>query len=134
MWRDSLLLIDFHLKCCILEGNLKMKSTGSYMRGYFSGIIEASVGPDSPPSARKTRTTGNLLLGLLEPNPPPILWFLLMNKATPNWYVSLFPRKVAVVPGAEFGADPFERLSYATSMGDIKEGLNRIEEALKKLS
>lgn len=42
--------------------------------------------------------------------------------------------KVAVVPGVEFGADPFERLSYATSMGDIKEGLNRIEEALKKLS
>jgi aspartate aminotransferase len=42
--------------------------------------------------------------------------------------------KVAVVPGVEFGADPFERLSYATSMEDIKVGLNRIEEALKKLS
>ena len=42
--------------------------------------------------------------------------------------------KVAVVPGVEFGADPFERLSYATSMEDIKEGLNRIEEALMKLS
>jgi len=41
--------------------------------------------------------------------------------------------KVAVVPGVEFGADPFERLSYATSIEDIKEGLNRIEEALKKL-
>ncbi len=42
--------------------------------------------------------------------------------------------KVAVVPGVEFGADPFERFSYATSMEDIKEGLNRIEDALKKLS
>jgi len=42
--------------------------------------------------------------------------------------------RVAVVPGVEFGADPFERLSYATSMEDIKEGLDRIEEALKKLS
>jgi len=42
--------------------------------------------------------------------------------------------RVAVVPGVEFGADPFERLSYATSMEDIQEGLNRIEEALKKLS
>lgn len=41
--------------------------------------------------------------------------------------------RVAVVPGVEFGADPFERLSYATSMEDIKEGLNRIEESLKKL-
>jgi aspartate aminotransferase len=41
--------------------------------------------------------------------------------------------RVAVVPGIEFGADPFERLSYATSIEDIKEGLNRIEESLKKL-
>ena len=41
--------------------------------------------------------------------------------------------RVAVVPGVEFGADPFERLSYATSMEDIEEGMNRIEEALKKL-
>lgn len=42
--------------------------------------------------------------------------------------------KVAVVPGVEFGADPFERLSFATSMENIREGLDRIEEALKKLS
>ena len=42
--------------------------------------------------------------------------------------------RVAVVPGVEFGADPFERLSFATSMENIKEGLNRIEESLKKLS
>jgi aspartate aminotransferase len=41
--------------------------------------------------------------------------------------------RVAVVPGVEFGADPFERLSFATSMEDIKEGVDRIEEALKKL-
>ncbi len=41
--------------------------------------------------------------------------------------------RVAVVPGIEFGADPFERLSYATSMEEIQEGLNRIEEALRKL-
>jgi aspartate aminotransferase len=41
--------------------------------------------------------------------------------------------RVAVVPGAEFGADAFQRLSYATSMDDIKEGISRIEQALKKL-
>ncbi len=41
--------------------------------------------------------------------------------------------RVAVVPGIEFGADPFERLSFATSMENIQEGLDRIEEALKKL-
>jgi len=42
--------------------------------------------------------------------------------------------KVAVVPGVEFGADPFERLSFATSMENIREGLSRMEEALKRLS
>jgi len=41
--------------------------------------------------------------------------------------------RVAVVPGIEFGAGAFQRLSYATSMEDIREGLNRIEEALTKL-
>jgi hypothetical protein len=104
------------------------------MRGYFSRIIEASAGPDSPSSGRKIRTTGDPRFGWLGPNPPPIPRFLLMNKATQKCFVSLFPRKVAVVPGGEFGADIFERLSYATSMEDIKEGLNRIEEALKKLN
>ncbi len=42
--------------------------------------------------------------------------------------------KVAVVPGVEFGADPFERLSFATSMENIREGVNRIEEALRQLT
>lgn len=41
--------------------------------------------------------------------------------------------RVALVPGIEFGADAFERLSYATSMEEIREGLCRIEEALRKL-
>jgi aspartate aminotransferase len=40
---------------------------------------------------------------------------------------------VAVVPGIEFGADPFERFSFATSLENIQEGLGRIEKALKKL-
>jgi DNA-binding response OmpR family regulator len=38
------------------------------------------------------------------------------------------------VKGLEFGADDYLRLSYATSMKNIEEGLNRIEEALTKLS
>ena len=41
---------------------------------------------------------------------------------------------VAVVPGIEFGADPFERFSFATSLENIREGLDRIEKALKKLA
>ncbi|MBI5183314.1 MAG: pyridoxal phosphate-dependent aminotransferase [Nitrospinae bacterium] len=38
--------------------------------------------------------------------------------------------KVSVVPGIAFGADDFIRLSYATSMENIKRGLDRIEEAI----
>lgn len=39
--------------------------------------------------------------------------------------------KVAVVPGSGFGTDIHVRLSYATSMDNIKRGLERIEEYLK---
>lgn len=38
--------------------------------------------------------------------------------------------RVAVIPGSAFGADDFIRLSYATSMENIKEGLKRIEQVL----
>lgn len=38
--------------------------------------------------------------------------------------------KVAVVPGIAFGDDRYIRLSYATSMDNIREGLDRIESAL----
>jgi aspartate aminotransferase len=42
--------------------------------------------------------------------------------------------KVAVVPGVAFGADDYVRISYATSMDDIVKGINRITEAITKLS
>jgi aspartate aminotransferase len=38
--------------------------------------------------------------------------------------------RVAVVPGAAFGANDFVRISYATSMERIHEGVRRIEQAL----
>jgi aspartate aminotransferase len=38
--------------------------------------------------------------------------------------------KVAVIPGAGFGTDNYVRVSYATSLDNIKEGLNRIEKAI----
>lgn len=41
--------------------------------------------------------------------------------------------RVAVVPGGAFGADEFVRISYATSMERIREGVGRIEAALGKL-
>lgn len=40
---------------------------------------------------------------------------------------------VALVPGAPFGSDDHIRLSYATSMENIKKGLDRIEDFLCKI-
>ncbi len=42
--------------------------------------------------------------------------------------------RVAVVPGAAFGGDEFIRLSFATSIENIKEALARIKKFLKTLS
>ncbi|WP_027356495.1 pyridoxal phosphate-dependent aminotransferase [Desulfofundulus thermocisternus] len=41
--------------------------------------------------------------------------------------------KVAVVPGVAFGDDRCFRLSYATSMENIEEGLNRIEQFISRI-
>jgi aspartate aminotransferase len=41
--------------------------------------------------------------------------------------------RVAVVPGIAFGNDNFIRMSYATSMERLREGMKRIESALKRL-
>lgn len=45
--------------------------------------------------------------------------------------VLLEKANVAVVPGIGFGVDKYIRLSYATSMENIKEGLKRIENFVK---
>ena len=41
--------------------------------------------------------------------------------------------KLAVIPGRVFGADEYLRLSYATSMKNIAEGCDRIEEFINKI-
>ncbi len=41
--------------------------------------------------------------------------------------------KIALVPGSAFGDDNCLRFSYAASMEDIKNGIGRLEEGLKKL-
>ena len=41
--------------------------------------------------------------------------------------------RVAVVPGGAFGADNFVRISYATSMERLREGVARMDAALRKL-
>ena len=48
-----------------------------------------------------------------------------------DWLVEV--GKVAVVPGSGFGAPGFVRLSYATSMKNVEEGVRRMAEALPKL-
>jgi aspartate aminotransferase len=43
-------------------------------------------------------------------------------------------QKVAAVPGIAFGADDYLRISYATSMENIKKGLDRLEQFAKTLA
>ncbi len=42
--------------------------------------------------------------------------------------------KVAAVPGIAFGADEYLRISYATSMGNIEKGLDRLERFARNLA
>ena len=48
-----------------------------------------------------------------------------------DWLVEV--HKVAVVPGSGFGAPGYVRLSYATSMKNIQEGVSRIAKAFATL-
>jgi len=48
-----------------------------------------------------------------------------------DWLVEV--GKVAVVPGSGFGAPGFVRLSYATSMANIQDGVGRLSRALQSL-
>ena len=45
----------------------------------------------------------------------------------------LAAEKVAIVPGIAFGADAHARLSFATSLEKIEEGVKRIKDAISKL-
>ncbi|MBI2153907.1 MAG: pyridoxal phosphate-dependent aminotransferase [Candidatus Rokubacteria bacterium] len=42
--------------------------------------------------------------------------------------------RVAVVPGLDFGSDAHIRLSYATGLATIQEGLSRMDQAIRSLS
>lgn len=41
---------------------------------------------------------------------------------------------VALVPGIAFGADSFVRISFATSLEEIREGINRLKNFISKIS
>lgn len=47
--------------------------------------------------------------------------------------ILLEKEKVAVIPGIAFGVDNYIRISYATSMANIKDGLDRITRFVKKI-
>ncbi|WP_027363640.1 pyridoxal phosphate-dependent aminotransferase [Desulfotruncus alcoholivorax] len=56
-----------------------------------------------------------------------------INGASDLAAVLLEKAHVAIVPGVAFGDDTCFRLSYATSMDNIKEGVDRIEKVLTQL-
>lgn len=65
------------------------------------------------------------------------------GKSTDNFKISsssdlalylLDNANVALVPGGAFGEDDYIRLSYATSIHELKKGVDRIREALKKFT
>jgi len=56
-----------------------------------------------------------------------------INDSTDFTEILLEKYKVAVVPGVAFGANDYVRLSYATSMENIKKGLDRIEKFIEIL-
>jgi hypothetical protein len=49
-------------------------------------------------------------------------------------YYLLREAKVATIPGAAFGLENYIRISYASSLDNIQQGMDRIEGALKKLT
>ena len=42
--------------------------------------------------------------------------------------------RLALVPGSAFGAERYMRFSYATSMENLSDAVNRLKEALGKLN
>jgi len=57
-----------------------------------------------------------------------------INKDSLDFSMKLLEReKVAVIPGESFGGEGFIRLSFATSMEKIVEGLKRIKKHVEEV-
>jgi len=65
------------------------------MQEYFSGIMDAWATPDSLPFGAKIKTTGHPCLGWPGPNPFPIPWPPITDKATQKRCVPLFSWSIA---------------------------------------
>ncbi len=76
----------------------------------------------------------NLSEEIIYPKPEGAFYLFFNFKNTDSKILSqklLEEKKVAVVPGEDFGSDKFVRLSFATSMENLKEGIKRINEFVK---
>ena len=62
-----------------------------------------------------------------------ILWVGAISMGGRSASFLLDEARVAVVPGAAFGQEEGVRISYATSMERIQEGVARMAAAVKKL-
>jgi aspartate aminotransferase len=122
-----------------------------------NGAIEALNGPQDFQAMmvrefdarRKVIVDGlNAIPGIVCPKPGGAFYVFpnfsaLMGKRCGDWtiagsesfadYLLNGDAKVAVIPGSGFGADQNIRLSYATSMENIKKGLERIAKAVSAL-
>ena len=66
---------------------------------------------------------------------PNVKELLKMGNFKDDWDLADFlldEAKIAVVPGSAFGYPGYLRLSYATSMENIEEGLKRFKEAVER--
>ena len=132
-------------------------STSNPVSFVQNGAIEALSGPQDFVSMmvrefdarRKVIVDGlNAIPGIVCPNPGGAFYVFpnfsaLIGKSCGDWkitgsesfadYLLNGDAKVAVIPGSGFGADQNIRLSYATSMGNIEKGIERIATAVSAL-
>ena len=104
-------------------------SSTSGARPWSSGCARSRASPASSPRARSTRSpTCRRSSGKKTPEGKKIE----NDVQLCEWLIEA--ARVAVVMGSAFHAPGFVRLSYATSMKNVEEGVRRMAEALPKLT
>jgi len=140
-WRLGYLAADPAIAKAV--GNIQDHSTSCPTSFAQKGAVAAfTLGPDFFSGIKKTfQERRDYIIkrldatnGKLGYKKPEGAFYMFMNIASSGLDSFTFAKrlleekKVAVIPGAPFGADAFVRLSFATSMEKIEKGLDRIEE------